>query len=153
MIAYDRGDIRRINHFLKVFAFVSAIGELEGLGAPQMEILRIAALVHDIGIHESERKYHSCDGRYQQVEGPPIAADMLAELGYSPDIIERVCWLVAHHHEYGCITDLDHRILAEADFLVNADEENMSDEAVRSVRDKIFRTETGKQMLGRMYAL
>ena len=31
MIAYDRGDIRRIEHFMKVYGYAAVIGKLEGL--------------------------------------------------------------------------------------------------------------------------
>lgn len=43
MIHYYSGDARRINHFLKVYGFAKAIGELEGLDERTQEILEIAA--------------------------------------------------------------------------------------------------------------
>ena len=46
MIAYYTGDVRRINHFLKVYGFAKAIGEMEGLDESTQEILEIAALIH-----------------------------------------------------------------------------------------------------------
>ena len=55
MIAYYAGDVRRINHFLKVYGFAKAIGEMEGLDE-STEIIEIAALTHDIGIKNSEKK-------------------------------------------------------------------------------------------------
>ena len=36
--------------------------------------------------------------------------------------VERISWLVAHHHTYTNIDGPDHQILLEADFLVNAGE-------------------------------
>ena len=56
MVAYDRGDLRLINHFLKVYGFAKTIGEEENLPPEIMEILEIAALTHDIGIRVSEEK-------------------------------------------------------------------------------------------------
>ena len=73
MIDYFDGDMRRINHLLKVYGFAKAIGELEGLDAQTQFILEVAALTHDIGIKVSERKYHSAAGNYQQLEGPAEA--------------------------------------------------------------------------------
>lgn len=73
MIAYYTGDVRRINHFLKVYGFAKAIGEMEGLDESTQKILEIAALSHDIGIKNSEKKYNSSAGNYQQIEGPPEA--------------------------------------------------------------------------------
>lgn len=100
MIAYYAGDVRRINHFLKVYGFAKAIGEMEGLDESTQEIIEIAALTHDIGIKNSEKKYNSSAGNYQQIEGPPEAKKLLAELGIESGVIDRVCWLIAHHHTY-----------------------------------------------------
>ena len=81
MIAYYAGDVRRINHFLKVYGFAKAIGEIECLDESTQEILEIAALTHDIGIKNSEKKYSSSAGKYQQIEGSPEAKTLLADLG------------------------------------------------------------------------
>ena len=58
--------------------------------------LETAAYVHDIGIKISEEKYNSSAGKYQEIEGPPIAEEMLTKLGYDKDVIERVSYLVGH---------------------------------------------------------
>ena len=100
MIAYYAGDVRRINHFLKVYSFAKTIGEMEGLDESTQEIIEIAALTHDIGIKNSEKKYYSSAGNYQQIEGPPEAKKLLEGLGIESSVIDRVCWLIAHHHTY-----------------------------------------------------
>lgn len=151
MIAYNAGDPRRIHHFLKVYGFAKAIGELEGLDPSTQHILEIAALTHDIGIRNSERKYGSAAGSHQEVEGPPEAEIMLKALGVDPAIIERVCWLIAHHHTYTDISGMDYQILVEADFLVNALEEKLHREAIRSVERKLFRTAGGVLFLNQLY--
>ena len=151
MIAYNAGDARRINHLMKVFCFAKAIGEAEGLDGATQEILEIAALTHDIGIRNSERKYGSCSGEQQQIEGPPEAEELLRSLGAGQALMERVCWLIAHHHTYTKIRGLDYQILVEADFLVNAYEDEMSIDAIRSVREKIFRTNFGTQLIQTLY--
>ncbi len=151
MIAYDAGDARRTNHFLKVFGLAKAIGAGEGLDSPTRTILEIAALVHDIGIKNSEKKYQSASGYYQQLEGPPEAKNLLQSLGVAEGIIERVCWLVGHHHTYTDIVGQDYQILVEADFLVNIYEDAMPEDAVRQIRQKLFKTRTGIQILQDMY--
>lgn len=151
MIGYYAGDVRRINHFLKVYGFAKAIGEAEGLGDGTQEILEIAALTHDIGIKNSEKKYNSSAGNYQQIEGPPEAKKLLEELDVDEAVIDRVCWLIAHHHTYTDIQGIDYQILVEADFLVNAYEDNMSHQVIGNVRDKLFKTYTGKAFLNSMF--
>ncbi|MGL6016507.1 MAG: HD domain-containing protein [Selenomonadaceae bacterium] len=151
MIAYYAGDVRRINHFLKVYGFAKAIGEMEGLDESTQEILEIAALTHDIGIKNSEKKYNSSAGNYQQIEGPPEAKKLLERLGVESGIIDRVCWLIAHHHTYTDIQGIDYQILVEADFLVNFYEDNVSQDSIQSIRDKIFKTLSGKMILNAIY--
>ena len=80
MIKYYAGDKKRINHFIKVHGYAKAIGEAEGLDERTMLILETAAYVHDIGIKISEEKYNSSAGKYQEIEGPPIAEEMLTNV-------------------------------------------------------------------------
>ena len=151
MIAYYAGDVRRINHFLKVYGFAKAIGEMEGLDESTQEIIEIAALTHDIGIKNSEKKYNSSAGNYQQIEGPPEAKKLLAELGIESGVIDRVCWLIAHHHTYTRVDGLDYQILLEADFLVNADEGGLARAAIENMRQSVFRTGAGVRLLDSIY--
>lgn len=151
MAQYNAGDARRVNHLLKVYGFAKIIGECEGLDARTQEILEVAALTHDIGIRNSEQKYGSCSGERQQVEGPPEARTLLSALQADEALIERVCWLIAHHHTYSNIRELDYQILVEADFLVNAFEDEMDADAIQTVREKIFRTKTGVELIDTLY--
>ncbi|NCB24220.1 MAG: HD domain-containing protein, partial [Bacteroidia bacterium] len=131
--------------------FAKAIGEAEGLGDGTHQILEIAALTHDIGIKNSEKKYNSSAGNYQQIEGPPEAKKLLEELDVDEAVIDRVCWLIAHHHTYADIQGIDYQILVEADFLVNAYEDNMSHEVIENVRDKVFKTKAANKLLNELY--
>ena len=106
MVTLYSGDPKRIQHFMKVYAFAKMIAEEEQLGAKQREIVEAAALVHDIGIHAAEKKYRSAAGEYQEIEGPPIARAMLMALDFSPALINRVCDMVAHHHSYDKIDEV-----------------------------------------------
>lgn len=153
MTAYYAGDPARIQHFLKVHDFARTIGLLEGMEEQPLFILETAAVVHDIGIKYCEQVYGSCPGHLQEKEGPAIAKKMLEELGYENGVIERVCYLVGHHHTYTGIDGLDYQILVEADFLVNLFEDQASEAAVQSAYRKIFRTENGKQICRRMFAI
>ena len=146
-IAYDHGDARRIQHFLKVYAYADLIGQLEHLPADTQEILVTAAVLHDIGIHAAEEKYGSSSGKYQELEGPAIARKLLEPFSCSPSFTSRVCWLIGHHHTYTSVDGPDYQILLEADFLVNAYEDELDKDAIRTFRDKIFRTKSGISLL------
>ena len=153
MIKYYSGDPKRIQHFLKVYSFASIIGKEEKLDKKTQEILQIASIVHDIGIKVSEEKYNSSAGKYQEIEGPSIARDMLFRLGYDEDIIARVCYLVGHHHTYNDIQGVDYQILVEADFLVNIYEDGLDKESIINAYDRIFKTVAGKTILKDMYGI
>lgn len=153
MISYDGGDPARIQHFIKVYTFAVMIGEGEQLSKETMEILRAAALVHDIGIKVAEEKYGSSDGKLQEKEGPLVARQMLTEIGYPQEVVDRVCYLVGHHHTYLDMDGMDYQILVEADFLVNLFENASTRKVIRSVDTKIFRTASGRRILHAMFAL
>lgn len=62
-----------------------------------------------------------------------MAKELLAKTGaYTADEIDRICYLVGHHHTYVNVDGIDYRILLEADFLVNAYEDEMSVHARRT---------------------
>lgn len=150
MTDYYAGDPARINHFVKVHAYVRQIGLAEQLDADTLFLLEAAALTHDIGIREAERLYGQCGGKLQERLGPPEAQKMLDSLGFAPDVTERVCFLIAHHHTLDGVDALDWRILLEADFLVNMIEEGMKAEAIQCGREKTFRTEMGVRLMERL---
>ena len=152
MIKYDGGDVPRIQHFVKVHDFARMIGVAEDVGSEQLFILEAAAILHDVGIHAAEAKYGNSHGKHQEELGPAEAKKVLAEVGgFTEQQTERICWLIAHHHTYTNVTSQDHRILLEADFLVNSFEDNLSKEAIASFRENVFRSPSAIDMLNMMW--
>lgn len=153
MIKDYSGDPKRIQHFIKVHSFAKLIGKMERLDSGVLEILEVAAIVHDIGIRFCEEKYGKCNGKLQEQEGPALARALLKKIGYNQNIIDRVCYLVGHHHTYEGIDGQDYQILVEADFLVNLYEEGNSKAAIEEVETKIFKTISGKNICRQMFNL
>lgn len=152
MVELYHGDPRRIHHFVKVHNFAAVIGSLESLDPPTQFLLEAAAIVHDIGIHISEEKYGNCNGKNQEKEGPALAKSILEKVGgFSGAQIDRICYLVGHHHTYNGVDGLDYQILLEADFLVNAYEDEIDKDAINAFVAKIFKTQTGKKLIGDMF--
>jgi len=149
MIDYLQGNLHEIEHMLKVYAYAKAIGEAEGLDADKQRTLEIAAVVHDIGIPEALRKYGCDAGPYQEELGPGEACKLLHGLGCDPNTIERVCYLVGHHHSWKFVDGIDYRILLEADFLVNAGHHKPGREAILAAKENFFRTQTGLTFLNK----
>lgn len=55
--------------------------------------------------------------------------------------------MIGHHHTYSAIDALDFQILIESDFLVNAVDDNLSQEAITTSYQKYFKTHTGRSLL------
>ena len=153
MFAFNAGDAKRIQHLMKVHRFAQLIGRMEGLDEHTQTVLECAALVHDIGIRPAEAKYGSCTGKLQEQEGPAYARPMLEELGLDPADVDRICYLVGHHHTYTGIDGADYQILVEADFLVNLYEDGVGPEGIRHARDAIFRTKAGLALCNEIYGI
>lgn len=161
MTEYDRGDTLRIQHFLKVHDLAVTIGTLEEMPQGELDILEAAVILHDIGIHPAEKKYGNCAGPHQEELGPGEAVKLVSsvnenlpkEFRISSDALERICFLIAHHHTYTGVDSLDWQILLEADFLVNLYEANEPVEAIMKVKETIFRTESGTRILDNMFGL
>lgn len=155
MIAYNAGDARRINHAVKVFAYARHIALSEHfacrLARETLLAIDCASILHDIGIHEAERKHGSSAGNWQELEGPPIARAMLADAAVESRVAERALFIIGHHHSYGMIDGVDFRIVVEADFIVNIDEDRMGADAIAAVRKNIFRTESGIALLDSLF--
>jgi hypothetical protein len=151
MIAYFKDDVERINHAVKVYGFAQTIARMEAVDPERLTIIELAAILHDIGIQEAERKHHSAAGEYQEMEGPPIAEAILRETGVDERLTERVVFLVGHHHSYERIDEIDFRILVEADFVVNIFEWKMNRETIDEFRDRYVRTTAGLSIINSIY--
>ena len=117
----------------------------------EQSILDVTAVLHDIGIKNAEAKYNSSAGKYQEQEGPAVAQDILTEFDFDREFVERVKFLIGHHHTYDNIQGMDYQILVEADFIVNIYEDNMQKEAIENVINKIFVTKEGTEIAKTMF--
>lgn len=146
MEAFFSDDRRRIDHALKVLHCAEAImRERDDL---DRFVVRAAAILHDIGIQAAERKHGSSAGKFQEIEGPPIARRILTSMDVPADAIEHVCRIVANHHSARDIDTPEFRTVWDADWLVNIpDEFDTSDTArMADLVNTVFRTEPGKNL-------
>ena len=153
MIAYSKGNLHDIDHFLKVWPLASTIGKQEMADSAAETVLELAAIVHDIACPLCRIKYGNTLGGNQEKESAPLVKEFFAGLDVPEADVERISWLVSHHHTYSPVDGLDHRILLEADYLVNAGESGYTKEALLKARERIFATKTGKRLLDSMFLL
>ncbi|MBN1457846.1 MAG: HD domain-containing protein [Sedimentisphaerales bacterium] len=141
-------DEKRIRHALNVLNYAEQIQLTEG---GDLFIITASAILHDIGIHEAERKHGSNAGKYQEIEGPPIAADVLKNYDLEQEIIDKICLIIANHHSAKDtrINDTaEFKIIWDADWLVNIPDEypDLKQDKLSKIIYKVFKTEKGRQL-------
>jgi len=143
-------DRKRIEHALAVLNYADRIQAVEG-GDPL--VVRAAAVLHDIGIHEAERKHGSAAGKYQEIEGPPIAREILSKYDIEPQTVEHICKIIANHHSAKDIDTTEFRIIWDADWLVNIPEDfpDAGREKLKNIIEKIFKTHEGRRTAERLF--
>ena len=151
MIDFSEGNIHDIDHFLKVWSLARTIGKEEKLDSETQEILELSAVVHDIACPLCREKYGNTNGKHQEEESAPLVKAFFSEFPVRVQNVERIKFLVGHHHTYTNVDGLDYQILLEADFLVNAGESGYSKEMIENARENIFRTATGIRLLDIMF--
>jgi HD superfamily phosphodiesterase len=145
MKRYFKTDFKRIGHAGRVARHAERIGKGE---RGNMAVILCAAYLHDIGIHEAERKYNSTAPKYQETEGPSIARDILIKLRAKEKLIEQVCDIVGHHHHPRPDDNVDFKVVYDADLIVNLEEkqkeESINFDRMAHIVEKSFLTESGR---------
>ena len=147
MIAFSEGNIHDIDHFIRVWTYAKTIGELENLNDETLFILEVAAITHDIACPLCREKYGNTNGKYQEEEGVPLVKAFLSDTELNKAQIERVAFLVGHHHTFTGIDSADWQILVEADYIANATENGYDEQNISNFMQRIMKTENGKRIL------
>jgi len=147
MIAFSEGNIHDIDHLIRVWTYARTIGELEGLDRETQYILEVAAITHDIACPLCREKYGNTNGKYQEAEGVPMVEAFLNGTGMSAAQIERVKFLVGHHHTFSDIEGADYQILVEADYIANASENGYDAKNIENFLNRIVKTSAGKKLI------
>ncbi|MGF6376545.1 uncharacterized protein M2140_001622 [Clostridiales Family XIII bacterium PM5-7] len=153
MIDFYEGNLHDINHFIKVWTYAKTIGELEELDCETQYILEASAIIHDIACPLCREKYGNTNGKHQEEESQPLVEKFLQDCELTAEQTARIVYLVCHHHTYIKVDGLDHQILLEADYLVNADEAKYSSENMLNAEKHIFKTASGKALLNSIYGI
>ena len=153
MIAYSDGNIHDIDHLIRVWTYAKTIGELEGLDASTQYILEVAAITHDIACPLCREKYGNTNGKHQEEEGALMVRAFLSGCGMLPEQIDRVSYLVGHHHTFSGIDGLDYQILIEADYIANATENGYSQDNATNFINRIMKTESGLRIAKAVFCL
>ncbi len=153
MIAFSEGNIHDIDHFVRVWNYAKTIAELEGINPDTQYILEVAAITHDIACPLCREKYGNTNGKHQEEEGFLLVKDFLSDSGMTQAQINRVAFLVGHHHTFLGIDGIDWQILIEADYIANTTENGYSKENVKNFIKRIMKTESGKRLVQSVFCL
>jgi len=147
MRKYFDSDSRRIKHALDVAGHAETIGKEQKGG--DMMVIMAAALLHDIGIKNAEIKHNSSSAKYQHIEGPPVAKEILSELKAPQELVEEVCDIIGHHHSPRDEETINFKVLYDADLIVNMTElykqKPHTQEQLEKILASSFMTEAGAQ--------
>ena len=152
MIAFSNGNIHDIDHFVRVWSYAKTIAELEEIDSETQYILEVAAITHDIACPLCREKYGNTNGKQQEEEGVPLVKEFLSDSEMTEVQIDRVAFLVGHHHTFTGIDSLDWQILIEADYIANATENGYSETNVSNFIQKIMKTDSGKSLAKDVFA-
>jgi HD superfamily phosphodiesterase len=141
--SYFGSDAPRIEHARQVHRYACEILETH---SADRQVVEAAAMLHDIGIPEAERKHGSAAGPWQELEGPPIAREILERLGAAPGLIDQVAAIIAAHHSPGEVNTPEFDVIWDADWLVNLPAQSPQADAAERARQiaRIFRTARGR---------
>jgi hypothetical protein len=144
---------RMVDHTMTVLGHALDIHGQEG---GVLSVVQAAAILHDIGIPKAREKHGSSAGEYQEMEGPPIAREILSRLGFPEDQIDLVCGIVANHHSDAdprIVNTADFKILWDADWLVNFPRRYRDATTLEkaSAIDEIFKTARGRELARGMF--
>jgi hypothetical protein len=150
MIIYFDYNNKYINHTFRVLDYAEEISDIEK-GNP--DIVISSAILHDIGIPDCEKKYKSSEGQLQEIEGPPVAREILESLSINEEIIKEVCEIVGCHHSPGEIETTNFKIMWDADWLVNLpDVYDIKDKTkLAEIINKTFMTKSGLEKAKEIY--
>ncbi len=132
-------------HTMRVLANAETIAKGEGVSAEMQNIISATAILHDIGAVEAVRKHGSASAKYQELEGPAVARQLLTKCDYPDEVVDRVAFIVGHHHSPEVIDGIDFQIQWEADLLENLHRQKASitPEEMNSRVRANFKTKTG----------
>jgi HD superfamily phosphodiesterase len=154
MKRYFKSDFKRIGHAMRVARHAEAIGRTEG---GNLSVVLCAAYLHDIGIHEAERKYRSMTAEYQEQEGPGIARAILKKLGANEALISEVVDIVGHHHHPRETETTNFKVLYDADLITNLAEKHKESpidaDRLGSILETSLLTEGGRNEARKVFKL
>ncbi len=147
-------------HTMAVASLTRQIALMQGLGQHEVDLLEMAAWLHDIGCPAAIDRYGNSRPAHQQAEGERIVKEWLAaDDGYAGwDTVvselaeEEKQWLssvVGTHHQQKHAIELHFEPLFEADLIVNIKEGYYGRAQAEHLYNNMMLTDAGREMFRR----
>ncbi len=120
LVDFFEDDFQRISHALEVLKYSETL--LEDKQDYDYVVVIASALLHDVGIKQSEEKLGYNNGKTQEEYGPPVAEELLNSIHFPQEKIEKVSEIIGNHHSPSRYDYIELKILKEADRIVNKQE-------------------------------
>lgn len=143
----------QIAHTQSVVDYTERIAVGEGLPARQIYLLKLAALLHDIGCPAARIKHGKAEPVYQEDEGRRIVNEYFAAdpLDLSKDEIAYLANVVGTHHKLNKAVEYHFEPLFEADLIVNFLEGYFPPEKLTQYRAAMVKTATGNRLFDAIF--
>ncbi|MCF8070349.1 MAG: HD domain-containing protein [Desulfobacterales bacterium] len=147
MKKYFKADFKRIGHAMRVARYAESIcKKVSG----NMPVILSAAYLHDIGIHEAERKHGDSGSERHEEFGPEIARKILTGVKAKPELIDEICEIVGHHHHPKENETLNFKVVYDADLITNLEEQQkeslIDSKKLNNIIENKFLTDAGREV-------
>lgn len=144
----------QIVHTQAVASYTRLIAVGEEPDAHRVDLLEVAAWLHDIGCPEARRLYGDSRPMHQQETGCRMAAEWLEAVdGLTTEEKSWLAAVVGSHHQLPAARKLHFEPLFEADLIVNLIEGYYDKAKAGEYLDKMVTTATGKALYRRLFGL
>jgi len=130
--------------------------DIQGQEGGNLTVVKASAILHDIGRPMAMEVHGSSSGQYQEIEGPPIAREILDRHHFPLHQVDHVCGIIANHHSDAdpeIVTTLEFKILWDSDWLVNfpGRHRQATEQEKAEAIEQIFKTARGKELAREMF--
>lgn len=145
-------DPAQIAHTLCVHSYTRMIAVGEAMAAHPLELLEIAALLHDIGCPAARARFGDSKPPHQEAEGARIVEEWLRDEATLS--AREKTWLVevvGSHHRQNRMMALEAMPLFEADLVVNLQEGYFDSSRANEFREKLCVTKSGRTLMSLLW--
>lgn len=146
MDEYFGTDQKRRGHARMATAFAEKLLKEPESAEADPNLVMAAVVLHDIGIKNAEAKHGSSSAEFQELEGPPVAREILERLGYPQGFVNEVCGIIGRHHHPGLDEGVNFRIVYDADLFTNLKESGREPGALSESERGLFLSAAGQRL-------